>query len=297
MTRRVAGHGGRPLPPSLASPPVCPDGAQAETQHPHPLFYRGYKASHVVCVTLWASCLRVSSRTACCRACLRASPIEAGVDSRMCTVGTPLHLGVDATASGAGRARIRGGREASAWVTTEFLSMVTAGGPPSLDGTSHIHPRPDVDVYDHTRQRAPEPFSTRKLSCRGSGQYWGGGPPGKPACCTLFWVRLHPPRRPPRPTRPPAEGRGHLFAHRCVTFFCDENAFQLARHPPRFTRFDAGAREPPAATCPLAVIPVRAWPLKVYFACHVQHTLHHLHERRHWTPGGGGIPRPGGSRR
>ena len=35
-------------------------------------------------------------------------------------------------------------------------------------------------IYVHTRQKAPEPFSTRKLSCRGRGQYWGGGPPGKP---------------------------------------------------------------------------------------------------------------------
>ena len=32
----------------------------------------------------------------------------------------------------------------------------------------------------HTLLRTPDPIRTRKLSSRRPGQYWGGGPPGKP---------------------------------------------------------------------------------------------------------------------
>ena len=39
----------------------------------------------------------------------------------------------------------------------------------------------------HTSSNAPDPIRTRKLSGERPGQYWGGGPPGKPlACCWLF---------------------------------------------------------------------------------------------------------------
>ena len=39
----------------------------------------------------------------------------------------------------------------------------------------------------HTSSSAPDPIRTRKLSGERPGQYWGGGPPGKPlGCCWLF---------------------------------------------------------------------------------------------------------------
>ena len=39
-------------------------------------------------------------------------------------------------------------------------------------------------VSGHTASKAPDPIRTRKLSCARPGQYWGGGPPGKPlGCC------------------------------------------------------------------------------------------------------------------
>ena len=41
----------------------------------------------------------------------------------------------------------------------------------------------------HTASNTPDPIRTRKLSCARPGQYWGGGPPGKPfGCCWLFIV-------------------------------------------------------------------------------------------------------------
>ena len=39
----------------------------------------------------------------------------------------------------------------------------------------------------HTATNAPDLFRTPKLTVAGPGQYWGGGPPGKPfGCCRLF---------------------------------------------------------------------------------------------------------------
>ena len=39
----------------------------------------------------------------------------------------------------------------------------------------------------HTSSNAPDPIWTRKSSGERPGQYWGGGPPGKPlGCCWLF---------------------------------------------------------------------------------------------------------------
>jgi hypothetical protein len=39
----------------------------------------------------------------------------------------------------------------------------------------------------HTATNAPDLFRTPKLTVAGPGQYWGGGPPGKPfGCCWLF---------------------------------------------------------------------------------------------------------------
>ena len=39
----------------------------------------------------------------------------------------------------------------------------------------------------HTVSNAPDLFRPPKLSGTGPGQYWGGGPPGKPlGCCQLF---------------------------------------------------------------------------------------------------------------
>ena len=39
----------------------------------------------------------------------------------------------------------------------------------------------------HTASNAPDLFRPPKLSGAGPGQYWGGGPPGKPlGCCQLF---------------------------------------------------------------------------------------------------------------
>ena len=39
----------------------------------------------------------------------------------------------------------------------------------------------------HTSSNIPDPIRTRKSSDERPGQYWGGGPPGKPlGCCWLF---------------------------------------------------------------------------------------------------------------
>ena len=39
----------------------------------------------------------------------------------------------------------------------------------------------------HTSSNIPDPIRTRKSSGERPGQYWGGGPPGKPlGCCWLF---------------------------------------------------------------------------------------------------------------
>ena len=43
----------------------------------------------------------------------------------------------------------------------------------------------------HTAMNAPDPIRTRKLSIARPGQYWGGGPPGKPfGCRWLFALRV-----------------------------------------------------------------------------------------------------------
>ena len=46
----------------------------------------------------------------------------------------------------------------------------------------------EVDFANgHTSSNTPDPIRTRKLSGERPGQYWGGGPPGKPlGCCWLF---------------------------------------------------------------------------------------------------------------
>ena len=44
-----------------------------------------------------------------------------------------------------------------------------------------------VFANGHTSSNTPDPIRTRKLSGERPGQYWGGGPPGKPlGCCWLF---------------------------------------------------------------------------------------------------------------
>ena len=46
---------------------------------------------------------------------------------------------------------------------------------------------PLVFANGHTSSNTPDPIRTRKLSGERPGQYWGGGPPGKPlGCCWLF---------------------------------------------------------------------------------------------------------------
>ena len=43
----------------------------------------------------------------------------------------------------------------------------------------------------HTASNTPDPIRTRKLSGARPGQYWGGGPPGKPlGCCWLIVTHL-----------------------------------------------------------------------------------------------------------
>ena len=43
----------------------------------------------------------------------------------------------------------------------------------------------------HTASNAPDLFRPPKLSGAGPGQYWGGGPPGKPlGCCQLLFTLL-----------------------------------------------------------------------------------------------------------
>ena len=43
----------------------------------------------------------------------------------------------------------------------------------------------------HTAMNTPDPIRTRKLSIARPGQYWGGGPPGKPFGCRwlLYAIR------------------------------------------------------------------------------------------------------------
>ena len=46
---------------------------------------------------------------------------------------------------------------------------------------------PEALADGHTASNAPDLFRPPKLSGAGPGQYWGGGPPGKPfGCCQLF---------------------------------------------------------------------------------------------------------------
>ena len=50
--------------------------------------------------------------------------------------------------------------------------------------------RPDGTMFagGHTATNTPDLFRTLKLTVAGPGQYWGGGPPGKPfGCC---WLRI-----------------------------------------------------------------------------------------------------------
>ena len=47
-------------------------------------------------------------------------------------------------------------------------------------------PSPPAEVFasGHTATNTPDLFRTPKLTVAGPGQYWGGGPPGKPlGCC------------------------------------------------------------------------------------------------------------------
>ena len=56
-----------------------------------------------------------------------------------------------------------------------------------------MHARLRVGVFanGHTSSNTPDPIRTRKLSGERPGQYWGGGPPGKPlGCCWLFVFSL-----------------------------------------------------------------------------------------------------------
>ena len=45
------------------------------------------------------------------------------------------------------------------------------------------HPDSISGVNGHTASNTPDPIRTRKLSGARPGQYWGGGPPGKPFGC------------------------------------------------------------------------------------------------------------------
>ena len=50
--------------------------------------------------------------------------------------------------------------------------------------------RADLIAGGHTATNPPDLFRTPKLTVAGPGQYWGGGPPGKPfGCCQLFAFR------------------------------------------------------------------------------------------------------------
>ena len=51
----------------------------------------------------------------------------------------------------------------------------------------HIVAATRILADGHTVSNAPDLFRPPKLSGTGPGQYWGGGPPGKPlGCCQLF---------------------------------------------------------------------------------------------------------------
>ena len=54
----------------------------------------------------------------------------------------------------------------------------TSGAIRNVDPTE-----PKSSVNGHTASNAPDPIRTRKLSDARPGQYWGGGPPGKPFGC------------------------------------------------------------------------------------------------------------------
>ena len=45
-------------------------------------------------------------------------------------------------------------------------------------------PKPLIFASGHTATNTPALIRTPKLKVAGPGQYWGGGPPGKPfGCC------------------------------------------------------------------------------------------------------------------
>ena len=49
-----------------------------------------------------------------------------------------------------------------------------------------------VFANGHTMMNTPDPIRTRKLNTIRPGQYWGGGPPGKPFGCRwlfLFYLK------------------------------------------------------------------------------------------------------------
>ena len=63
------------------------------------------------------------------------------------------------------------------------LSVVPVGSRRPI--VMEVHPH--TFASGHTASNTPDPIRTRKLSCARPGQYWGGGPPGKPlGCCWLF---------------------------------------------------------------------------------------------------------------
>ena len=91
---------------------------------------------------------------------------------------------------------------AGTWWSTPSTSCWTIPPPPRLGGNEYMiyHDRHEVRlivalltpmffVSGHTASKTPDPIRTRKLSCARPGQYWGGGPPGKPlGCCWLFFA-------------------------------------------------------------------------------------------------------------
>ena len=111
-----------------------------------------------------------------------------------------------------------------------------------------IHPRiatvyrrsTTVVASGHTATNTPDLFRTPKLTVAGPGQYWGGGPPGKPfGCCWLFmyavdkiilchaWPSTHAPQAP---------SSVHMWAN-FVQVILSHGNWGLMAAPPRQGKF------------------------------------------------------------
>ena len=132
-----------------------------------------------------------------------------------------------------------------------------------------------MDPYDfangHTSSNIPDPIRTRKSSGERPGQYWGGGPPGKPlGCCQLFSISAI---RHLLPKTIPCTENGHISRGCCV--------MAKTRHAPITCSCRSKSRTIYALLAPVTARDVRQFPTKTCNVGKSRHDTSYTRTRQH----------------